>query len=408
MRERFCLEAVVKEGGKWVVKSSHVFSEGKCGTCGASESKHLRFVELNTPRTCPKCNKEMLVGERTAHKECGFCDTVKCWKIDDQQPEGMFAYLVGYKYPYKGVPQDRVLQNTAIFKRSLVATGILLLSKPIVYLLPFFLFLPRKKTMRKLVEWAASISRTAYTQHADTRKMCRSVRELVRVFTPLVKELRGEEERDMKDLVLSLSYVLEVDNAYRYRMQDVLGNLDKEALRKDAKKEILRLMNLGLQRERAIYSPEQRKTITAPDLATKWRSMSYAVKAIALFYPSFMVRMAELLLEMDVEEIKMDEGDWYYACERWDYEFGGLSYEERLRLKLREDEDWEKPSEDVAVSQANVALIPNPEFMLVTEQQARETLEKLCNNFMTDFLKRKQASVQPQASVASEGKAVQS
>jgi len=43
------------------------------------------------------------------------------------------------------------------------------------------------------------------------------------------------------------------------------------------------------------------------------------------------------MAELDLEKVKMDESDWYYALDRNGYDYGGLSYQERMKIMAEMD-----------------------------------------------------------------------
>ncbi len=112
--------------------------------------------------------------------------------------------------------------------------------------------------------------------------------------------------------------ILEFDYAYRARTQDVLPELDKKALKENPQKEIERLLNLMIERELAIQN--------------KWLGLKKII-LYAMKIKKLRNLIVEFLLELDLEKIKRDEADWYFCLNRNDYNYGGLSYEERMKIK---------------------------------------------------------------------------
>ena len=49
--------------------------------------------------------------------------------------------------------------------------------------------------------------------------------------------------------------------------------------------------------------------------------------------------VVEFLCELDMEEVKLDEADWYFCLRRDGYDFGGIPIKERLEERKRLDKE---------------------------------------------------------------------
>lgn len=125
-------------------------------------------------------------------------------------------------------------------------------------------------------------------------------------------------KRDLWELVYDISefasLFLEFDNAYRFPLQDILSNLDKELLRVNPRKEIIRLADLALTRSQHTKAK------------FKFVRMGLRIMLLSRRLKEFFVRFLE---ELDLEQVKMTEADMYFNLNRHGYDFGGEPYEER-------------------------------------------------------------------------------
>lgn len=141
-------------------------------------------------------------------------------------------------------------------------------------------------------------------------RYCIAMRELYRAFdySPIDEDEKSKELRLMlKDL---LCMVMEFDNAYRYRFQDVMEEVDLKEVKKDMIKELNRLLDIMSERE------------LTQDLKDTWTLVklfcTYYLKIDKKLY--FILQNA--LSQIDIEKVKLDDGDKHYCKPRKDYKFG--------------------------------------------------------------------------------------
>lgn len=125
---------------------------------------------------------------------------------------GMESWIPGHDYPFPGMPDSRVVETMTVIKKIF----------PIIY------------------KWAWLIMRDRLPVHlipqsqngeiglVDPKKYSKPVRELHRIFT-LVRSREGEPEMkgkwtEMRDI---LCLFFEYDDSYRFRLMDVINELDK-------------------------------------------------------------------------------------------------------------------------------------------------------------------------------------
>ena len=112
----------------------------------------------------------------------------------------------------------------------------------------------------------------------------------------------------MRDL---LCMHLEFDNAYRFRFQDVIVELDKCNLEKDPLKEILRILNIMSDREKF---QEVKDTWTLTKTMIEYLKYSKEIKSIIISF----------LNNLNTDKCKLDARDIPFCVTREDYNFNNL------------------------------------------------------------------------------------
>jgi len=124
---------------------------------------------------------------------------------------GMESWIPGHEFPFPGMPDARVVETMTVIKKMF----------PIIY------------------KWAWLVMRERLPNHmipqsqngdiglVDPKKYSKPVRELHRVFT-LMRSREGEEQMkgkwtEMRDI---LCLFFEYDDAYRFRLMDVMREID--------------------------------------------------------------------------------------------------------------------------------------------------------------------------------------
>lgn len=144
-------------------------------------------------------------------------------------------------------------------------------------------------------------------------------------YSEPVKELRRVLDIDpiWKDVI---TLIFQHDMAYCYRMQDILGELDKQAFFKNPTKEAKRLANMLIERE-----------IQGMNGMGKFRKIMPLFLLIFRFMPKKKIK--EFIKNIDLEHIKLSKEDIYWTNIVDNYNYRGLSYDQRLKeyLEMKND-----------------------------------------------------------------------
>ncbi len=148
------------------------------------------------------------------------------------------------------------------------------------------------------------------------------------LMTPLASELQGllfatmaragVDREVSKTFATVVGTLIEYDNAYRYRLEDVFTETNMARLHNNPGREIARLVKLYCSREKDWGVAVKFKTVHLLARPLFW---SKRVKAA----------FRKALEGCDFERLQFDDIDRYWANVRLDYDFFGKGYQERMK-----------------------------------------------------------------------------
>jgi hypothetical protein len=230
---------------------------------------------------------------------------------------GIFTYLARYDFPFRGFPLNDTVQSMDELKK----LAKIIIQKFLPYVKNTSLF--GKLTLLLSVNHLKKLAECylyAYHWHVKRYRLkpymySQAVREL---WDTINKSLVGNQ--DIKEAIRDLSCMfLEFDNAYRFRFQDIMPEMNIEAMKKDPGKEIGRLLDLMAERE--IW--EEKKT----RMAEKWKMAKELISLFLRFSPSTKKIFVDMAIRMDLKRIELTTEDRYYCEFRKDYKFGFMQRE---------------------------------------------------------------------------------
>ncbi len=237
-------------------------------------------------------------------------------KVEFPETGGTYAYYQGEPYPVKGFCYGDVVEKVDEMKKLLLGT-----LKSFVYLSRWqkirgcLLIILFGKTTIKILE-GIIISFHSWIRRYRLRpiRYCRACRELHRVGSMDWGNSRiSEALRDISCMTL------EYDDAYRYPFQDIFSELNKENVRKNALKEIKRLFSILRQRDES--------------LAKKWKAIETVIILFLIINPKAKKIMRNILLELNIDEIKLDEADLHFAKKKPRYNWEHYEKEKKAEEK---------------------------------------------------------------------------
>ena len=253
-------------------------------------------------------------------------------KIIKPETGGTFTKLLGCSYLYKGYPDGDTIEKLDVckdtfwlfFKFFNTWIGRIIIGALII--------LPKRIMKKFVIKWGGAYCMVAYQilkrKVLKPQEFGTAMRELRRVLNALSQAI-SEEETELiimgRKFIDIASMLLESDSAYKNRFQDVLPEFNIEAVKEDPIKELKRMVNLICDRE------------VHRGMRNKWRKIESKLvlflrvskKARKLFIKFFEI--------IDMKRIERDEADWYFCLKRNSYNYGGISFEDRMEQRKKID-----------------------------------------------------------------------
>lgn len=223
-------------------------------------------------------------------------------RVEFPDAGGVLTYMSEQPFPYKGFPFFEFVDKIDILKKisRAVLSGMYhqLKNKKIL----FVTLIPALWLLKPVVRtFFYVIYRVIDRFKLKKEKYCDAVREVYRAFS------HNTEFSDMfRDL---LCMVLEMDNAYRYRFQDIIIGLDKTVLRASPRTEIVRLLQVLSEREKG------------QDIKDTWFLVKLALSFYLFVDKEFKNLIVDSLCDLDLEKVQLSIEDKAYCVARSDYRF---------------------------------------------------------------------------------------
>lgn len=274
-----------------------------------------------------KPKSEAMLGKHSAEKR--FVS-----KIEYPKDGGILSYFNNERFPEKQLVYPEIFGFLNPFKRSLIF--FLNISKGFVgkiFLSTFIICLANKKFRRlAFIRYVEMFWTGWHVVGIEDSYFCPSARELLRVSLSFVEDNRSCGNcgacKNCEDYIVKTRFCsmvaafLECDNAYRYRMQDFFGILDKDNFLKKPRAEF----------NRAIKEFGRREQLGKEWLGGKINGLVSVFNFILLF-PRYKTLITSFIAELDFEKVRLDLGDRYWCYHRTDYNADGLDLIDRMRRR---------------------------------------------------------------------------
>ena len=233
-------------------------------------------------------------------------------KVELPDDGGVLTWMGGQDYPYKGFPFFETVDKIDIFKKVTrnILSGLYHALKGRNKL--WFITLIPALWLIKVIVRAGIYTFYRLMERVRIKRLryCDSVRELYDAFSTdrVGESLKTKELRlQMRDFICM---TLEFDNAYRFRFQDLVTELDKNNLIKDTSGEIIHLFEIMQTREK---EQSVRDTWTLFKLLTRFYfRVDKDLRDI----------VRDTLLALDISKASLSVEDMSYCIPRKDYNFG--------------------------------------------------------------------------------------
>lgn len=239
-------------------------------------------------------------------------------KMDHPENSCILVWYAGYIYPEKGLPYPELFIALDPLKRMLVSFSKLFLKSPFLILYALF---NRKKILKTIADCSYS---ALHMFKIKPQFYCPMVKEIRRrmysVFFPL-GNMCEERHVNGTELIDMVSMFLHYDNAYRYRIQDILTEMSFKDMTKRPYHEIKRVIKLAIKRD------------VNPGVKKKYQMFGNLLAVLSLV-PIVRGKIKHFFGSMS-DDVKFDNGDWYQCLCRTDYDFGGLTIYERMQIQRK-------------------------------------------------------------------------
>ncbi len=249
--------------------------------------------------------------------------------------KGNFVYYWGLDIPSKTVAPIEAINAVNGVKRLAINTFRILATKEGKSLLIIPLIRGKKWRGRLLNNLCVNFNHIGDTMllpyYLEDGYYCGLAKEL-RIFSRTLLVGLGVEFSVADRSAEILGMMFEYDNAYRWRVQDMLTESDIDDLIDDLPRELNRLLAIE----------ESREMIAINDVTDKFRAGVNLIK-YAWWLPSMRREMVKALKAINLENCKLEKEDIYHTLLYGDYNVQGKKIEERMEiLKSIHGEDMTK------------------------------------------------------------------
>ncbi len=245
-------------------------------------------------------------------------DITKPKPIEYPQTGGILIHITGAKYPKRGFPFPEAIWAINLAKKFFVALLKILTIKGMRGWL-FVGFLPFKKKVKVLEQTLEQYNRLAYGAISPfilkERYLTPCAGEVIYLSSVFLTKLGISNEVAAQTADI-LGTIIEYDNAYRFRLQDIMSETTSQALFNTPRKEINRLIDIWLERE------------LSEDVKVKVKKIQ---KLLNLAFRSSKVKEAfrQAIMTSILPNLQADAADRYWMDMKADYNYNGIPYADR-------------------------------------------------------------------------------
>lgn len=249
---------------------------------------------------------------------------------------GRYTKFVGCNYLFPGDPRMHVL-NTIGSSKQLFPFLATLLNDRMLLVGIVFLFIFRRKFLWKIFNRFLDVIYTSiYTLRLRPEKYAISIREIRRVADIIIPTFPKAMEEGLIKLRDIGGMNLEYDLSYRWPMQDIIPEINKKKFNEDPIKEIKRVSDIFQERG---------------GIEDDWRKFERLIILAMRFNKTVKKTIVKFINELDFKKIKLTEADWFFCLNRPNYNFRGVSYEERFKIR---EEIWKREGKPLIIKNKEI------------------------------------------------------
>lgn len=293
-------------------------------------------------------------------------------KVEMPDSGSVFTYMEDEDYPYSGFPFHEFVDKIDTLKK--LSRGVL----------SSFYHSLKKRNKAQIAVLALSpwffndlAQASIYAFHRVIMRF--KIKELR--YSPAIRAVYRAMEggNDLKEAVRDiLCMVLENDNAYRFRFQDIMVEVDKAALRKNPAKELVRLLRIMQTREKN------------QDVADTWTLLITFLPMYLLVNPLVRKEVIACIDRLNLEKIQLAESDKWFCAQRSDYVFGFMlnpnEDDQKLieRLKIKKEVRERKQAIRQESTKAHEEMFTRHRIEQAIPDETRQTILRDSERFLVE------------------------
>lgn len=244
---------------------------------------------------------------------------------------GVYVRYTNVEHPSKGFLQAETVEIVDEVKKTMMALmrGVFGGMQKSKLRMLLFMIAFRKQFESILFELLAEMDYRMLRILQRPERYCISGREIYRVFNLLMKWYPSWKD-NLEHLRNIVCMIWEYDDAYRYPGQDVIVEINKDAIRKDVVKEVSRIIDIYLERD-------DRGT------AQKFRRIK-KLMFLTRFMPKLREIMMRFFLELKVENMGLDDADFFHAKYKEGYNWNHANRKQKEEKPAIRQPDDVKPA----------------------------------------------------------------
>ncbi len=236
------------------------------------------------------------------------------------QDGGIFVKYKDCLYPKRGFPTPESTWAMDMVKKYMM-TLLMTLAKREAVLPMIGLALTPRRWKLKLAEDALFRFKEygnycMNSQFLKNRYLTSFARAVI-IFTEIFFKELGISENVSRETARILGHIFEYDDAYRYRVQDVMCETTREEFLSSPIRTIRKLVKVNDAREKML-------------IQYKFKAVSLLV-GLSLLIPRVRKAFKKALAAVKFEDLQMDESDVYFTLLREQYDWQGLTVDERVQ-----------------------------------------------------------------------------
>lgn len=297
--------------------------------------KNLNKKKMNNQ---PTTNAEVAMPKRDSF-EYKYQNTIDAYHLGEGNtfpiaedvkypPEGgIYVYYKGMPFPKKGFPYPEAVWHNDILKRVTLtiaktfANKYMLVPLSLIVLMPWFM---KKSILEGVLSNFVRIGEWLFMgDFLKADRYSNPARGLRKMLTDMCMYLHLDQ-RTVEFFPLIVSNMLEYDDAYRYRFQDLMTEASRQALMERPLREVLRIIKIGKEREQVPLVQATMKAV-------------YALVLVGLMHPKIKRAFKFSIRNLSPKEFKwmqLDNADRYHVLRQGGYNFLGRTDKERRNIYI--------------------------------------------------------------------------